>query len=102
MALRALLFYDEGGFAGSSFFAVGAGDIAEGRGLGLGRVEIRKWALALSNGVASAADNRRLGGKSMGLGMERVAGRLDDLRLVGQHGYADLSKRGGGAQNKDD
>jgi hypothetical protein len=98
--LRALFFYDQRGFPGGFFFAVGAGDVAEGRGIGLSRVEIGKWALTLGNSVVSAADNRRLGGERMRLGMERVAGRLDDLRLVGQHGDADLSEGGGGAENE--
>jgi len=100
--LRALLLYDEGGFAGGFFFAVGAGDVAEGRGLRIRRAEIGERAFALGIRVASAANNRRLGGHGMGLSMQRVAGRLDDLRLVGEHGDSDLSEGGGGAENDED
>lgn len=80
--LRALFFEDEFGFFGGLlFFAIGAGDIAEGRGHGDG-TELPERALALSVGVASAADERALGGHGVRLGMQRMAGRLNYLRLV--------------------
>lgn len=99
-SLRALLFNHELGLVGGGFFfAVGAGDVTEGRGRRVGRVEVGKWALTVGNRVVSAADDRYLGGHGMGLGMEWVAGRFNDLRLVGEHGDSDLSESGGGAEN---
>ena len=99
--LGALFFEDQFGLAGGLFFfAVGAGYVTEGRGRGIGRTKLPERAFALGVSVGSAADQRSLAGHGMLLGVQGVAGRLDNLRLVGKNGDSGLSEGGRGTKNK--
>src|SRR5579863_6956307 len=100
--LGALLIEDDLGLLGGQFFfAVGAGHVAERRGRRKSGTELPERAFALGVGVsaASAADQGMLLGHIVLFGVGGMLGHLHWLCLAGD-GSANLSKGGGGAENK--
>src|SRR5437588_7233031 len=55
------------------FFAIGAGNVAERRGLGQRRTEFRERTLSVGAGNATTSEQRLLGCQLMQVGMKRMA-----------------------------
>ena len=92
-SLRPLLLEDDLRLLRSQLlFAVGAGHVAQGYGIGH-RAELPQRTLASSIGICRrrAAYQRLLGSHFMYGSMLRMLGKLKDLRLVRQYPTTDLS-----------
>src|SRR5580658_941227 len=95
--LRALLFEDDLGFPGRLLFSpVGAGYVAQRSRRLRNGTKFPERAFALRVGVASTTDQWSFGRHGVHLGVLRMAGRLNHLRLVGQRRDSGLSEGGAG------